>query len=82
MLGPSASSEDVSGSAAMTAGDQPPSEHHENQLRLYAEAARVLGMNPVRLAIHNLDVKDGGRSLPGLRLCPTMQLAVESTLAS
>jgi DNA helicase-2/ATP-dependent DNA helicase PcrA len=44
-----------------TAGDRPPSEHHQNQLRLYAEAARVLGMNPVRLAIHDLDVKGGGR---------------------
>jgi DNA helicase-2/ATP-dependent DNA helicase PcrA len=46
-----------------TAGDRPSSEHHENQLRLYSEAARVLGLNPVRLAIHNLDAEEGGRIL-------------------
>jgi hypothetical protein len=44
-----------------TASNRPPSEHHKNQLRLYAEAARVVGWNPVRLAIHDLDADNGGR---------------------
>jgi len=44
-----------------TAANRPPSQQHQNQLRLYAEAARALGMNPVRLAIHDLDADRGGR---------------------
>ena len=44
-----------------TAANRPPSEHHKSQLRLYAEAARLLGLNPVRLAIHDLDEEGGGR---------------------
>jgi DNA helicase-2/ATP-dependent DNA helicase PcrA len=44
-----------------TAASRPPSEHHRNQLRLYAEAARVLGWNPVQLSIHDLDADNGGR---------------------
>jgi DNA helicase-2/ATP-dependent DNA helicase PcrA len=46
-----------------TAAERPPSAHHENQLRLYAEAVRVLGMNPVKLVIHDLDADNGGRIL-------------------
>jgi hypothetical protein len=44
-----------------TAANRPPSEHHKNQLRLYAEAARILGWNPVQLSIQDLDADDGGR---------------------
>lgn len=44
-----------------TAADTPNAEHRRNQLRLYAEAARVLGLNVVRLAIHDLDAHNGGR---------------------
>jgi DNA helicase-2/ATP-dependent DNA helicase PcrA len=44
-----------------TSADRMPSQHHKNQLRLYAEAARVLGLNPVRLAIHDLDKEREGR---------------------
>jgi hypothetical protein len=33
----------------------PPSEIHQNQLRLYAAAAERLGLEPVRLSIHDLD---------------------------
>jgi DNA helicase-2/ATP-dependent DNA helicase PcrA len=44
-----------------TSANRPPSEQHTNQLRLYAEAIRALGMNPVRLAIHDLDADHGGR---------------------
>jgi DNA helicase-2/ATP-dependent DNA helicase PcrA len=46
-----------------TAANRPPSDHHKNQLRLYGQAARVLGLNPVRLAIHDLDADNGGRVL-------------------
>jgi hypothetical protein len=46
-----------------TAAYGPPSIQHQNQLRLYAEAARVLGMNPVRLVIHDLHADNGGRIL-------------------
>ncbi|HHV61384.1 MAG TPA: PD-(D/E)XK nuclease family protein [Firmicutes bacterium] len=42
-----------------TAENRPPLPQHQNQLRLYAEAARRLGWNPVRLAIHDLDSEDG-----------------------
>ena len=44
-----------------TAANRPPAEHHQGQLRLYAHAARLLGMNPVRLVIHDLDADTGGR---------------------
>jgi hypothetical protein len=44
-----------------TAANQAPDKRHQNQLRLYAEAARTLGLNPVRLIIHNLDTENGGR---------------------
>jgi CRISPR/Cas system-associated exonuclease Cas4 (RecB family) len=44
-----------------TAANRPLSIQHRNQLRLYAEAARVQGMNPVRLIIHDLDADNGGR---------------------
>lgn len=44
-----------------TAAERPPSAQHQNQLRLYAEAVRVLGMNPVKLVIHDLDADNGGR---------------------
>jgi DNA helicase-2/ATP-dependent DNA helicase PcrA len=44
-----------------TAANRPPSEMHENQLRLYAEACRRLGLRPVQLAIHDLDSEKGGR---------------------
>jgi DNA helicase-2/ATP-dependent DNA helicase PcrA len=44
-----------------TAANRPPSEHHQNQLRLYAQAARTLGLNPIRLVIHDLDADNGGR---------------------
>jgi PD-(D/E)XK nuclease superfamily len=43
------------------AANRPPAENHESQLRLYAEAARILGLNPVRLVIHNLDVDNPWR---------------------
>jgi len=46
-----------------TTAERPPSPQHQNQLRLYAEAVRVLGMNPVRLVIHDLDNNNGGRIL-------------------
>lgn len=44
-----------------TAAERPPSLQHQNQLRLYAEAIRILGMNPVRLIIHDLNADNGGR---------------------
>ncbi len=44
-----------------TSANRPPSEQHKNQLRMYAEAVRMLGLNPVRLAIHDLDADNGGR---------------------
>jgi DNA helicase-2/ATP-dependent DNA helicase PcrA len=37
-----------------TTEDRPPPPTHENQLRLYAEACRALGRNPVALEIHDL----------------------------
>ncbi len=46
-----------------TAANRPPGEHHESQLRLYAEAARLLGLNPVRLVIHDLDADTPGRAV-------------------
>jgi DNA helicase-2/ATP-dependent DNA helicase PcrA len=46
-----------------TAAERPPSAQHQNQLRLYAEAVRVLGMNPVKLVIQDLDADNGGRIL-------------------
>ncbi|MCR4403018.1 MAG: PD-(D/E)XK nuclease family protein [Firmicutes bacterium] len=42
-----------------TSESRPPLAQHRNQLRLFAEAARTLGLNPVRLAIHDLDSEDG-----------------------
>ncbi len=42
-----------------TAENSPPLPQHQNQLRLYAQAARTLGLNPVRLVIHDLDSEDG-----------------------
>jgi DNA helicase-2/ATP-dependent DNA helicase PcrA len=38
-----------------TSENRPPSEIHQNQLRLYAAAAERLGLEPVRLSIHDLD---------------------------
>jgi DNA helicase-2/ATP-dependent DNA helicase PcrA len=38
-----------------TSSNRPPSETHENQLRMYAAAVERLGLEPVRLAIHDLD---------------------------
>jgi DNA helicase-2/ATP-dependent DNA helicase PcrA len=43
-----------------TSANRPPSKQHQNQLRMYGEAARALGMNPVRLVIHDLDAEHGG----------------------
>jgi len=42
-----------------TAENRPPLPQHQNQLRLYAQAARTLGLNPVSLVIHDLDSEDG-----------------------
>jgi DNA helicase-2/ATP-dependent DNA helicase PcrA len=42
-----------------TAANRPPSMVHQNQLRVYAEAVRALGMNPIRLIIHDLDAERG-----------------------
>jgi len=42
-----------------TAENRPPLPQHQNQLRLYAQAARMLGLKPVRLVIHDLDSEDG-----------------------
>ncbi|HWP63705.1 MAG TPA: ATP-dependent DNA helicase [Candidatus Binatia bacterium] len=44
-----------------TAANRPPSEIHQNQLRIYALAAERLGFEPVRLWIHDLDTEGGGR---------------------
>ncbi len=44
-----------------TSENRPPSEFHQNQLRLYAAAAEKLGLEPVRLSIHDLDADEGGR---------------------
>lgn len=43
-----------------TAVKRPPSRTHQNQLRMYGEAARALGMKPVKLVIHDLDSDQGG----------------------
>ena len=42
-----------------TSEKRPPMAQHKNQLRLYGEAARIMGMNPLRLTIHDLDSDDG-----------------------
>ncbi|BAS28063.1 ATP-dependent helicase [Limnochorda pilosa] len=44
-----------------TSENRPPSEAHQNQLRLYGLACRRLGYDPVGLFIHDLDVDQGGR---------------------
>jgi DNA helicase-2/ATP-dependent DNA helicase PcrA len=44
-----------------TAENRPPSESHQNQLRLYAKACERLGYRPVELLIHDLDADDGER---------------------
>jgi DNA helicase-2/ATP-dependent DNA helicase PcrA len=44
-----------------TSSNRPPSEIHQNQLRMYAAAAERLGLVPVALAIHDLDADAGGR---------------------
>jgi len=44
-----------------TTSNRPPEEMHVNQLRLYAAAAEAMGLEPVRLAIHDLDADGGGR---------------------
>ncbi len=45
-----------------TTANRPPSEIHANQLRMYALAVERLGLEPVRLWIHDLEVDGGGRS--------------------
>jgi len=45
-----------------TAANRPPSAVHENQLRMYAEALRIVGLHPVRLIIYDLDA-DNGRAI-------------------
>ncbi len=42
-----------------TAKNRPPLPQHQNRLRVYAQEARTLGLNPVGLAIHDLDSEDG-----------------------
>lgn len=44
-----------------TTANRPPAEMHVNQLRLYAAAAEAMGLEPVRLAIHDLDADGGAR---------------------
>jgi DNA helicase-2/ATP-dependent DNA helicase PcrA len=44
-----------------TTSNRPPAEMHVNQLRLYAAAAEAMGLEPVRLAIHDLDTDGGAR---------------------
>jgi DNA helicase-2/ATP-dependent DNA helicase PcrA len=44
-----------------TSENRPPSNFHKNQLQLYAAAAAQLGLEPVRLAIHDLDAETGQR---------------------
>lgn len=44
-----------------TSENKPPDQLHQDQLRLYAIAAERMGLEPVRLAIHDLDVDGGGR---------------------
>ncbi len=46
-----------------TAENRPPIPQHLNQLRLYAKAVRALGLNPVGLAIHDLE-SDSGEVIP------------------
>ena len=46
-----------------TTSNRPPAEIHVNQLRLYAAAAEAMGLEPVRLAIHDLDTDGGARQL-------------------
>jgi DNA helicase-2/ATP-dependent DNA helicase PcrA len=43
-----------------TAVNRPPSKTHQNQLRMYGEAVRKLGMRPVKLVIYDLDGEQGG----------------------
>ncbi len=38
-----------------TSSNRPPSQIHQNQLRMYAVAAERMGLEPVRLFIHDLD---------------------------
>lgn len=45
-----------------TSATELPADHHQNQLRLYAKAARTLGRNPVRMVIHDLSEDSGLRS--------------------
>lgn len=42
-----------------TSENRPPLPRHKNQLRLYGKALGLLGKNPVRLTIHDLDSEDG-----------------------
>ncbi len=44
-----------------TSVNRPRAEFHRNQLRLYADAARRMGWEPVSLAIHDLDANNGKR---------------------
>ncbi len=44
-----------------TSENRPPEELHQNQLRLYAMAAERMGLEPVTLAIHDLDGENGER---------------------
>jgi DNA helicase-2/ATP-dependent DNA helicase PcrA len=44
-----------------TSSDRPPSELHQNQLRLYALVAQRQGLKAVRLFIHDLDAATGSR---------------------
>src|SRR5690606_11529580 len=46
-----------------TTSNRPPADIHVNQLRLYAAAAEAMGLEPVRLAIHDLDTDGGARQL-------------------
>jgi DNA helicase-2/ATP-dependent DNA helicase PcrA len=61
LLAPDGSQQDVVLVDFKTSEGRPPSELHQNQLRLYAEACRALGLNPVQLIIHDLDSDMGGR---------------------
>jgi DNA helicase-2/ATP-dependent DNA helicase PcrA len=44
-----------------TSENRPPTELHQNQLRLYAAATERLGFKPTSLAIHDLEDEEGGR---------------------
>ena len=48
-----------------TSENRPPSEIHINQLRLYAAASERLGLEPVKLAIHDLEADEGRRHVFG-----------------